>query len=81
MSPRLAGAIAFTKDEPDFYASRLPGPPDILLMVDLDDRSVSCYTAPRDGAYQKLREYRSGQSIAPEALPQCAISVDVWLAD
>jgi hypothetical protein len=102
--------IVLLRPQPDFYASRLPGPSDILLiieiaessldydrevkagiyaqsgvqeywLVDLDDRSVSCCTEPRGGAYQKLLLCRSGQSIAPEALPQCAIAVDVLLAD
>jgi Uma2 family endonuclease len=94
----------------DFYASRLPGPPDILLiieiaessleydrevkariyaqsavpeywLVDLEDRSVSCYSEPRGGTYQTLRQFRAGQSLAPEALPQCAIVVDALLAN
>jgi Uma2 family endonuclease len=101
--------LVLLRPQPDFYASRLPGPSDILLiiemaessldydrdvkariyaqsgvpeywLVDLDDRSVSCYTEPRGGAYQKLRHGRSGQSIAPEALPQCAIPVEMLLA-
>lgn len=50
-------------------------------LVDLDDRGVSCYSDPRGGAYHTLRQCRSGQSMAPEALPQCAIRVDVLLAD
>lgn len=102
--------IVLLRPQPDFYASHLPGPSDILLiieiaesslhydcevkariyaqsgvpeywLVDLDDRSVSCYSDPRGGAYQKLHQCRSGQSMAPEALPQCAIPVDVLLAD
>ena len=102
--------LVLLRPQPDFYASRLPGPSDILLiieiaessldydrevkagiyaqsgvqeywLVDLDDRSVSCYTEPRGGVYQGLRLCRSGQSIAPDALPECAIAVDVLLAD
>lgn len=102
--------IALLRPQPDFYASRLPGPPDILLLIeiaesslhydrevkariyaqsgvqeywliDLDDRSASCYRDPRGGAYQTLRQCHPGQSIAPEALPQCAIAVDMLLAD
>ena len=102
--------LVLLRPQPDFYASRLPGPSDILLiieiaessldydrevkariyaqsgvqeywLVDLDDRSVSCHTEQRGGEYQKLRQYRSGQSIAPEALPSCAIAVDVLLTD
>jgi hypothetical protein len=102
--------IVLLRPQPDFYASRLPGPSDILLiieiaesslaydrdvkariyaqsavpeywLVDLDDRSVSCYSEPRDGTYQTLRQLRMGLSLAPGALPQCAIPVDVLLAD
>ena len=102
--------IVLLRPQPDFYASRLPGPSDILLiievaesslhydrevkariyaesgvreywLVDLDDRSASCYRDPSGTAYQELRQYRSGQSIVPQALPQCAIPVDVLLAD
>jgi Uma2 family endonuclease len=93
----------------DFYASRLPGPRDFLLiveiaesslhydlevksriyadagvseywLVDLDRRSVSCYTEPGSGAYHTVRQYHSGQSIAPMGLPECAIHVDALLA-
>lgn len=102
--------LVLLRPQPDFYASRLPGPSDILLiieiaesslgydrdvkariyaqsavqeywLVDLDDRSVSCYSESRGGTYEKLRQCRSGQSIAPEALPQCVIAVDALLAD
>lgn len=94
----------------DFYASRLPGPSDILLiieiaessldydrevksrvyaqagvreywLVDLGDRLVSCYTQPRGGTYQEIRQHGSGQAVAPEALPQCALPIDALLAE
>lgn len=102
--------LVLLQPQPDFYASRLPGPRDIVLIVevaessleydrevksriyaeagvgeywvvDLDRRSVSCCRAPGRGAYQAIRDYRAGQSIAPEALPQCVIPVDALLAD
>ena len=102
--------IALLRPQSDFYASRLPGPADILLLieiaesslnydrevktriysqaavqeywlVDLGARSISCYSEPREGAYQRRRQGRPGQSIAPAALPQCAISVDALLAE
>lgn len=70
--------LVLLRPQPDFYASRLPGPSDILLIieiaessldydrevkagiyaqsgvqeywpVDLDDRSVSCYSEPHGG--------------------------------
>ena len=98
------------RPQADFYASRLPGPADVLLiievaessldydrdvksrvyaesavpeywLVDLDGRSVSCYAEPRDGAYQRQRQHGAGQAIAPESLPECAITVDTLLVD
>ena len=50
-------------------------------LVDLDDRSVSCYSDPRSGAYDRVRQYHRGDSLAPLTLPQCAIAVDALLAD
>ncbi len=102
--------IVLLRPQPDFYASRLPGPSDILLiieiaesslaydrdvkariyaqsavqeywLVDVEDRTVSCYSEPRDGTYQTFRQLHAGQSLAPAALPQCAIPADVLLAD
>jgi Uma2 family endonuclease len=49
-------------------------------LADLGARVVSCYTGPQDGVYQKLQQRRAGQSMAPEALPQCAVAVDLLLA-
>ena len=50
-------------------------------LVDLADRSVLCYAEPRSGTYQKVHQRRSGESLAPTALPQCSIPVDVLLVD
>lgn len=50
-------------------------------LVDLDHRSVSCYTEPGGGVYQTRRQWHPGQSITPAALLQCAIPVDALLAD
>lgn len=102
--------VVLLRPQPDFYASHLPGPSDIFLiveiaesslgydrevkariyaqaevqeywLVDLRDRSISCYSRPREGAYELRRQARPGQSIAPLALPQCAIPVDALLAE
>ncbi len=102
--------LVLLRSQPDFYASRLPGAADILLiievaessldydrevkariyaqsevqeywLVDLDERLVSCYTEPQGGAYQRLQQCRAGQSLAPRALPECTIAVDVLLPD
>lgn len=102
--------VVLLRPQADFYETRLPGPSDILLiievaessldydrevksriyaesgipefwLVDLADRSVSCCTDPRGGAYQKIRRCHRGQSLAPELLPRCAIAVDALLPD
>jgi Uma2 family endonuclease len=101
--------IVLLRPQADFYASHLPGPSDILLiieiaessldydrevktriyaqaaieeywLVDLGERSVSRYSEPREGAYQRRGQGRPGESIAPAALPQCAIAVEALLA-
>lgn len=100
--------LVLLRPEPDFYASRLPGPADILLiievaessldydrevkarlyaaagvreywLVDLTTGMVTCARAPSAGAYQRHDQRRSGESIAPEALPQCGIPVEALL--
>jgi len=102
--------LVLLSPRPDFYASALPGPAEILLvieiaessldydrevkarvyaqsgvreywLVDLNERSVSCFTKPRGGAYENVRLGRASQSIAPEALPECSVQVDALLAD
>lgn len=93
---------------PDFHASRLPGPAEILLiievaessldydsevkarlyaaagvveywLVDLTASTVTCSKVPSAGGYQRHEQRHSGESIAPEALPQCSIPVDALL--
>jgi len=101
--------LVLLRPEPDFYASRLPGPADILLivevaessidydsevkaalyatagvreywLVDLTTGTVTRASAPSGGAYQRHQQYRSGESIAPDALPLCGIPVEALLA-
>jgi Uma2 family endonuclease len=50
-------------------------------LVNLDNHSVASYTEPLGAVYQVVRWGRSGESIAPVALPQCVIPVDVLLVD
>jgi Uma2 family endonuclease len=102
--------IVLLRPQADFYVSRLPGPADILLIVEIADASfdydrevkariyarlevpeywladlnenlLSCYSAPQDGAYANVQQYRRGQSVAPQMLPQCVIAVDMLLAE
>ncbi|MDO8678109.1 MAG: Uma2 family endonuclease, partial [Acidobacteriota bacterium] len=101
--------LVLLRPEPDFYASRLPGPADILLivevaessidydsdvkaglyatagvreywLVDLTTGTVTRASAPSGGAYQRHQQHRSGESIAPDALPLCGIPVEALLA-
>jgi Uma2 family endonuclease len=50
-------------------------------LVDLDDRTVWCFTDAQGGAYQTSRSWTRGQRIAPAQLPECQIPVDALLAD
>jgi Uma2 family endonuclease len=101
--------LALLRPEPDYYASRLPGPADILLIIevaessadydsdvkatlyatagvreywlaDLTTRTVTSFSSPSGGVYQQRQQYRSGESIAPDALPLCGIPVEALLA-
>jgi Uma2 family endonuclease len=92
----------------DFYASKHPGPEDILLIVEVSDSSrkfdaginsrlyaetgvvenwfvdiqndcLFVYSDIREGSYQAVRQYRRGDSIAPQLLPDCVIAVDSLL--
>jgi len=102
--------LVLLRPQADYYASRLPGPSDILLvvevaessidydrevkarlyaesgvreywLVDLNDNLVFSHSTPEGGTYRTLRRYRRGQSLAPEALPDCVIAVDALLAE
>lgn len=94
----------------DYYASRLPGPEDLLLVVEIAESSLeydrdvkariyaklgirecwlvdlganrlSSYSAPQDASYQTIREHRRGESIAPQMLGDCIVTVDALLAE
>ena len=102
--------VVLLRPRSDFYASRLPGPADILLiieisessagydrdvksriyasagvreywLVDLEHRSVSRYTEPHGDAYNQVRPFGPGESLAPEALPDTRFAVDLFLVD
>jgi Uma2 family endonuclease len=102
--------LVLLRPRADFYASALPGPADILLiveiaessldydrdlkarvyadagvreywLVDLGDNLLSCYSRPLRGTYQRVQNYRRGQVVAPELLPDHPLATDVWLGD
>lgn len=101
--------LVLLRPEPDFYASRLPGPSDILLIIEVAESSldydsevkamlyatagvreywladltagtVTRFSAPSGGTYQRREQHRAGESIAPDALPRCGIPVEALLA-
>jgi len=102
--------LVLLRPQADYYASRLPGPADILLvveiaessidydrevkarlyaesgvreywLVDLNDNVVFAHSTAESGTYRSPQRYRRGQSLRPEALPDCAIAVDALLAE
>ncbi len=42
--------------------------------MDLDARTILCHTQPRDGRYRETRVVADGQTLAPEALPDCVVA-------
>ena len=50
-------------------------------LADQNKNVVTCYTEPRDGAYQGVREHHRGELLAPQLLPECPIAVDVLLIE
>jgi Uma2 family endonuclease len=49
-------------------------------LADLNEKVLKCFSTPRNGAYQTVRQYERGQSVAPLLLPDCVIPVDDLLA-
>ena len=45
-------------------------------LVDLNDNVLVCHHEPKDGAYQRVTQYRRDQAVAPRLLPECMISAD-----
>ena len=50
-------------------------------LVDLNANLLSCYSRPEGSAYRSVRQYRRGQSLAPQLLPECVISADELLVE
>ena len=44
-------------------------------LADLNENVVLRYSSPDNGAYQNVRRYTRGQSLAPHLLPECIISI------
>jgi Uma2 family endonuclease len=47
-----------------------------VWIVDLRGETVTRYTAPNDGAYDRQERFRRGQSLTIEALPSVIVAVD-----
>jgi Uma2 family endonuclease len=50
-------------------------------LVDLTGRTVTCHANPLEHSYRDVTTARPGESLAPRALPECAIAVDDVLVD
>ena len=48
-------------------------------LVDLNDRSISCHSEPRNGVYHASRRVTGDDVLSPLALPECSIATDVLL--
>ncbi|HEY2381071.1 MAG TPA: Uma2 family endonuclease [Terriglobia bacterium] len=48
-------------------------------VADLQNNRLLAYSDPQGDAYRTIREYHRGDSLAPLLLPDCRISVDVFL--
>lgn len=102
--------LVLLRPQADFYASRLPGPADVFLVVEVADSSLEFdrrvkariyaeyrvlefwladlrenvltrYSEPRAGAYEQVRQYHRGETLAPMLLPDCPIPADVLLPE
>ena len=71
--------IALLSARDDFYASRHPGPEDILLIVEVADSSLKfecvCVFGVH-GSYLTVRQLRRGDVWTPMLLPDCTLLVD-----
>jgi Uma2 family endonuclease len=50
-------------------------------LADLNGDVVSCYASPSGEAYRSVKHYRRGQSVTPELLPECVVSIVDLLGD
>ncbi|MBI4471628.1 MAG: Uma2 family endonuclease [Acidobacteria bacterium] len=48
-------------------------------VVNLVDDLLLCYSSRRGDSYRSVRELRAGDTVAPQALPNCKIKVDILL--
>jgi len=101
--------LVLLRPRADDYASQLPGPADILLIVEVADSSseydrevksrvyararieeywladltanaVFVYSQPEADTYRGIARFERGQSIAPQALPESIVPVEMLLA-
>ncbi len=48
-------------------------------MADLENDRLLIFTNPAADAYQSMRDFRRGDTVAPMLLPDCCIPVDILL--
>ena len=44
-------------------------------LADLNENVLLQHSSPRDGTYRNVQRYMRGQSLAPQLLPECIISI------
>jgi Uma2 family endonuclease len=49
-------------------------------VVDIGGQRVIAYLEPVDGRYQRVEEYRAGDTVCPRAIPDARVAVDSLLA-
>jgi len=96
--------VLLLKYRADLYRTRIPETPDVLLLIEVSDTTLSfdreakrdlyarfaipeywvvdvagqrvfAYTAPAQGAFQKVREYAAGDTLSPQAFTPIRIAV------
>jgi Uma2 family endonuclease len=45
-------------------------------LADLNEKVLVCYSSPEGGTYQNVRRYMRRQSLAPDLLPECVVSIE-----
>jgi Uma2 family endonuclease len=45
-------------------------------LADLNEKVLVCYSSPVNGTYQHVRRCTRGQSLAPDLLPGCVVSIE-----
>jgi len=50
-------------------------------LADINANVLTRYSSPDRGSFQRVEQFRRGQSIAPKLLPACVVAVDVFFPE